>query len=120
MEIIYMQLHIKDNINLQSSVFGYKNKLIRLLWGVIYHCAFRFSPVPLFGYRRLVPRCFGAKVGDKVNVYPTAKIWLPSNLTIVDSLTLGLNVNIYNEGKIIIGKNIIVSQGVHLCASSHD
>jgi putative colanic acid biosynthesis acetyltransferase WcaF len=113
-------MEIKKKNNLQSPVFGYKNKLIRVLWGIIYYCAFRFSPVPFFGYRRLILRCFGAKVGKKVNVYPSAKIWLPSNLIIDDFSTLGPNVNIYNQATITLGKHIIVSQGAYLCASSHD
>jgi putative colanic acid biosynthesis acetyltransferase WcaF len=113
-------MKIKNKTNLQSSVFSYKNKLIRVLWGIIYYFIFRFSPVPLFGFRRFVLRFFGAKIGNKVNVYPSAKIWLPSNLTIDDFSTLGPNVNIYNQGEIILGKNIIVSQGAYLCASTHD
>jgi putative colanic acid biosynthesis acetyltransferase WcaF len=113
-------MEIKKKNNLQSPVFGYKNKLIRVLWGIIYYCAFRFSPVTFFGYRRLILRCFGAKVGKKVNVYPSAKIWLPSNLIIDDFSTLGPNVNIYNQATITLGKHIIVSQGAYLCASSHD
>jgi putative colanic acid biosynthesis acetyltransferase WcaF len=111
---------IQDKTKLQSSVFSYKNKLIRVLWSIIYHLLFRYSPVPLFGYRRLILRCFGAKVGEKVNVYPSARIWLPGNLSIDDFSTLGPYVNVYNQGKISLGKNIIVSQGAYLCASTHD
>lgn len=115
-----MKLQIKNKKTLNSPVFSIKNKLTRVLWGIIYHLFFRFSPIPLFGFRRLVLRSFGAKVGEKVNVYPSAKIWLPSNLAIDDFSTLGPNVNVYNQGEITLGKNIIVSQGAYLCASTHD
>jgi putative colanic acid biosynthesis acetyltransferase WcaF len=34
--------------------------------------------------------------------------------------TLGPFVNVYNQGLITIGKEVIISQGSHLCASTHD
>ena len=33
---------------------------------------------------------------------------------------IGPNTRIYNRGKIIIGDNAVVSQGVYLCTASHD
>jgi putative colanic acid biosynthesis acetyltransferase WcaF len=37
-----------------------------------------------------------------------------------DGSTLGPSVNVYNQGKITVARNAIISQGAHLCASTHD
>lgn len=106
--------------SLQSPVFSKANKLARILWMIVYHSVFKWSPVPFFGYRRMLLRLFGANVGVGVNVYPTAMIWLPSNLTLHAGSSVGPHVKIYNQGEIVIGKNSIISQYSYLCASTHD
>jgi putative colanic acid biosynthesis acetyltransferase WcaF len=103
-----------------KSTFSFKANFIRLLWSVVYYLLFRFSPLYLVGYRRFILIIFGAKIDMNVNIYPCAKIWLPSNLSMKKSSCLGRNVNIYNQGHISIGKNTIISQNSHLCASSHN
>lgn len=113
-----MEVKIKNNLH--SPVFDLRNKLTRVFWAVIYLTSFRLSPVPLFGVRRWILRAFGARIEDGANIYPSVKIWLPSNLEVGFGATLGPNVIVYNQGKIKVGRNTIVSQGVHLCASTHD
>jgi putative colanic acid biosynthesis acetyltransferase WcaF len=113
-------MKVKAKTNRDSAVFSLENKLIRALWAVVYITLFRFSPPGFFAFRRLLLRAFGAGVGRNVLVYPSVKIWLPSNLVLEESATLGPNVNVYNQGKITLGRNTIVSQGAHLCASTHD
>ena len=106
--------------SLHSPVFSYRHKLIRLFWGGIYLFFFKYSPVPFFSYRRSLLRLFGAKLSSKTHIYPSAKIWFPLNLAMARGATIGPNVIIYNQGNINIGINSIVSQGAHLCASTHD
>jgi putative colanic acid biosynthesis acetyltransferase WcaF len=113
-------MDVKEKKSLSSPVFSVKNKLVRVLWRCAYIGLFRFTPIPLFGLRRFVLRCFGATVGLNVNIYPTCKIWLPSNLIINNGSGIGPNVNVYNQGEVTIGENVIVSQGAHLCASTHN
>ena len=112
--------NVKTKTDLHSATFSLSHKLIRTFWACIYNVFIRFSPVPLFRYRRWVLGLFGCKLASNVNVYPSVKIWLPSNLSIGKGSTLGPNVNVYNQGEIIICENVIVSQGAHLCASTHD
>jgi putative colanic acid biosynthesis acetyltransferase WcaF len=81
---------------------------------------FRLSPRPLFGWRRFVLRCFGAKVGRDVNIYPSARIEIPWNLSIDDEASLGENVLVYSLGPVRIGSRTTVSHNAHLCAGSHD
>lgn len=109
-----------EKIDLHSSVFSMKNKLLRVIWGVVYIILFRFTPKNLFGFRRFILKCFGSNITSSSRVYPSCKIWLPSNLTMGDDSTLGPKVNCYNQGHITIKNKVIISQGAHLCASTHN
>lgn len=111
---------VKQKSSLGDPVFSLSNKVFRVIWALIYIVFFRFSPTPLFAYRRIVLRAFGAKIERGVKIYPSVKIWLPSNLLMSSGSTLGPNVHIYNQGRIEIGRSTIVSQGAYLCASTHD
>ena len=104
----------------KKSPFGLKIFLIRIIWLLTYYLLFRFSPLYLCGYRSFILRIFGAKIETKVRIYPSVKIWLPSNLSIKKGSAIGADVNIYNQGHISIGRNVIISQYAHLCASSHN
>jgi len=92
----------------------------RVIWMLIGKPLFRFSPRPLFGWRRFVLRCFGAKVGAGVNIYPSATVYFPWNLSIDDWSAVGENALIYNLGPVSIGEQVTISQNVHLCAGTHD
>jgi putative colanic acid biosynthesis acetyltransferase WcaF len=75
---------------------------------------------PIFFYRRYILNLFGAVIALEVNVYPLVKIWFPSNLKMDTGSSVGHNVYIFNQGSISIGERSIISQGAHLCASTHD
>lgn len=81
---------------------------------------FRFSPRPLFGWRRFLLRCFGARVGEQVHVYPSARIIVPWNLDIGDRASIGEHALIYNLGPVRIGARATISHLAHLCAGTHD
>jgi len=95
------------------------NKLARAAWGVVRVLLFRPTPAPLHAWRRLLLRSFGARVGNRVAVYPSAIIWAPWNLTIDEGATIGGDAIIYNVDRITIGKHGVISQGAHLCTASH-
>ncbi len=100
--------------------FTVKNRIGRVLWSVVSILFFRFSPKPLHGWRTFLLRCFGAKIGRSVHVYPGAKIWAPWNLEISDEGGVANGAILYTQGKIFIGKKAVISQGAHLCAGTHD
>ena len=71
-------------------------------------------------YRIFILKCFGAQVEYSTHVYASAKIWAPWNLKMGNFSTLGPGVHCYNQGKITIGSNTVISQKSYLCASTHD
>jgi putative colanic acid biosynthesis acetyltransferase WcaF len=71
-------------------------------------------------WRVCILKCFGAKIEWSSHVYASAKIWAPWNLEMGTNATLGPYVDCYNQGKISIGANTVISQKTYLCASSHD
>jgi putative colanic acid biosynthesis acetyltransferase WcaF len=100
--------------------FSLKNRVARLIWIIIGGLFFRLSPKPFHKWRSFVLRCFGAKVGKGVHVYPGVKIWAPWNLTLADGCGVANGAILYSQGKISIGKTAVISQGAHICAGTHD
>ena len=99
---------------------GWRNKLVRLLWQVVWSVAFRPTPPPLHGWRCFLLRRFGATLGRGVHIYPSARIWAPWNLVMADHACLGRQVDCYNVAPVRIGTRAIISQYSYLCTASHD
>jgi putative colanic acid biosynthesis acetyltransferase WcaF len=96
------------------------DKLRRLLWGLAEATLYRWSPVSFHGWRRLMLKLFGARVGAGAHPYPSAHIWAPWNLEMGDRSCLGPRSICYTVGWVRLGADAIVSQGAHLCAATHD
>ena len=91
----------------------------RVVWTLI-QPLFRFSPRPCFAWRRFLLRCFGAKLGRNVHVYPSAMIYFPWNLEAGEKSAIGEYAYIYNLGRETIGACATISHRAHLCAVTHD
>ena len=91
----------------------------RILWS-LGRWLIRLSPRPCFGWRRVVLRLFGARVGAHVNVYPSTHLYMPWNVEIGDWTALGEDVFVYSLGKVSIGKSVTLSYRAHVCAGTHD
>ncbi len=100
--------------------FTLGNRLFRVLWRMSWLLLARFTPPPLHGWRRLVLRLFGARIGRNARVHGSVVIWLPGNLELGDSVLIGPGARLYNQGRIAIGARSVVSQRAHICASTHD
>lgn len=96
------------------------NKLARSAWEIVRMLLFRPTPAPLHAWRRFILRSFGARIGHRVAVYPSALIWAPWNLAIDAGATIGGGAIIYNVDHITVGRYAVISQGAHLCTASHD
>lgn len=105
--------------NRKTVKYSQKELVLRVIWGIC-NFFFRNSPRIFFRFRRWLLRIFGANIGIKVNIYPSAIIYMPWNLTIGDYSAIGEDALIYNLGKVSIGKNATISHRAHLCAGTHD
>jgi len=92
----------------------------RFIWSILYLVFFRPSPRLAYGWRNMILRILGAKIGKSVKIFPSVKITYPWNLEIDDESIISWNVQIYNLGKITIGKATIISQNAHICAGNHN
>lgn len=100
--------------------FSLGNRIKRIVWNFFYIIFFRYSPRPFHGWRAFLLRIFGAKTGKGVHVYSSVKIWAPWNLELHDECGIGDYATLYSQGKIIIGKRAIISQGSYICTGTHD
>ena len=104
----------------QPSTHNLRNRAGRALWGVAWALLYRPSPRMLHGWRRLLLRLFGAKVGAGAHPYPGARIWAPWNLELGSNSSLADRADCYCVDKIRVGSGVTVSQYVFLCAATHD
>lgn len=102
------------------SPHSFKNRLMRLVWGIVQATLFRFSPKPMLRWRVFLLKLFGAKVTYKSRIYPKAKIWGPWNLVMGDYATLADDVDCYCVDTITIGESTTISQYTYLCGATHE
>jgi len=100
--------------------FSLSNRLSRLVWNVTYCLLFRLTPNIMHSWRAFLLRMFGARIAPGAHVYPGVKIWAPWNLEIGEEAGIANGAILYSQGKISIGKRVVISQGAHLCAGTHD
>jgi putative colanic acid biosynthesis acetyltransferase WcaF len=96
------------------------NKMMRLLWDICWMLLFRPSPWFWQAPRILLLRIFGAKIGCRVQVMPSVKIWAPWNLSLGDFSTVSHGVDLYCVDHITLGAHATVSQRAFVCTASHD
>jgi putative colanic acid biosynthesis acetyltransferase WcaF len=99
--------------------FRGKSKWTVQLWWFIYAIFFKPSPQVMYGWRRFLLRSFGANIGKKVIIRPTAQITYPWKITIGDYSWIGDEVVLYSLGEIKIGSNTVISQRSYICTGSH-
>jgi acetyltransferase-like isoleucine patch superfamily enzyme len=97
-----------------------RERVLRLLWSIIYRLAFRPTFHNWYGLRAAILRRFGAKLGKNVRIRRTVRIEVPWNLDFADGVSVGDEAILYSLGVIRIGARSFVSQYAHLCAGSHD
>jgi len=100
--------------------FRGKGKIYTQLWWFVQSTLFRLSPKFMYGFRRSLLRFFGARIGEKVLIRPTATITYPWKLTIGDYSWVGDDAVIYNLGQIDIGSNVAIAHRVYLCTGYHE
>ncbi len=113
--------YTKKELPRYTTRFSIGNRMYRLLWAVVRVILFKPFVSQLFnGWRILLLRLFGARIGKHSVVYSSANIWMPSNLEVGDRTCIGPDTFIYNPAKIIMGDKVVISQYSYLCGGSHD
>ncbi|MCR9194861.1 MAG: hypothetical protein NXH88_09030 [Hyphomonas sp.] len=110
---------VDTEANRRARKWTSREQVGRMLWGFALPM-FRFSPRPLWGWRRWLLRAFGAQIDHDVHVHPTVRIAIPWHVTLGRGCAVGDSAILYSLGPIRIGARATVSQGAHLCAGTHD
>ena len=104
----------------QSSFDRGRPGWIILLWwflqGIIFPLTLHSAHAPRVALLRL----FGAKVGRRVMIRPTARFTYPWKISIGDDSWIGDDVVLYSLDRIEIGSHCVISQRSYLCTGSHD
>jgi len=100
--------------------FPLRLRMRRLGWNIAWILLYRPSPRPFHGWRAMLLRAFGAKMGPHCHFYPKSKVWAPWNLICDDQVTAGDGAEIYNPSPMTLGSHAILSQESYLCGATHD
>jgi putative colanic acid biosynthesis acetyltransferase WcaF len=91
-----------------------------LLW-IICSALFFTNPLSLSnGFKKILLRCFGTKMGQGVVIKPSVQIKYPWKLRIGSHSWIGENVWIDNLEEVVIGDNVCISQGAFLLTGNHN
>jgi putative colanic acid biosynthesis acetyltransferase WcaF len=105
---------------LSLSPYSTREKVARMLWGIVQGTVFRLSFHSWYGWRRALLVGFGARLDRAVRIRRTVRIECPWNLAVGHDSAIGDGVFLYCLGPVSIGNRVTVSQGAHLCAGTHD
>lgn len=103
-----------------TSPWSFGDKVRRVMWMFVQAVLFRPSFHNWYGWRRLLLRCFGAKIGRRARFRPSVWIEMPWNIEAGELCAVGDHAILYSLGKIRIGRLVVISQYAHLCAGTHD
>lgn len=102
------------------SPWSTRQKIARMVWYFVQATFFRLSLHNAYGWRALLLRMFGAKLGRHVRIRRTVRIEIPWHLRIGDGTVVGDFAILYSLGRITLGRNVTISQYAHVCAGTHD
>ncbi len=100
--------------------FRGRNKILVQLWYLVQGLFFKLSPHAFNGWRCVLLRAFGSRIGRNVRIRPSATITYPWNVTIGDNSYIGDEVVIYSLGQVSIGDHVSISYRAFLCTGTHD
>jgi putative colanic acid biosynthesis acetyltransferase WcaF len=84
-------------------------------------CVCFLTPLPVpSSLKRVILRCFGARIGRGVILKPRVNIHLPWKLTVGDFAWIGEEAFVLNLERVTIGAHCCISQRAFLCTGNHD
>lgn len=102
------------------STFSLRHRLLRLGFRCGWIALARWTPPPLYRWRRFLLQLCGARLADTARVYGDVIVWWPPHLVMGEHATMGPGVICYNVAPVRLEAYAIVSQRAHLCAGTHD
>jgi putative colanic acid biosynthesis acetyltransferase WcaF len=93
---------------------------VRALWLVVEALVLLNPVVVSYRLKRAVLRLFGASIGEGVLIKPGLHVKYPWRLTVGDHCWLGERAWIDNMEDVVLGSDVVVSQGAYLCTGNHD
>ncbi|HXB94724.1 MAG TPA: WcaF family extracellular polysaccharide biosynthesis acetyltransferase [Puia sp.] len=109
-----------DNSAYRTGIEIGASRLKQIIWYFMNILFFKNSFNIFSGIKVSLLRFFGAKLGKGVVIKPAVNIKYPWKLEVGDHSWIGEEVWIDNLSKIIIGRNVTLSQGSLLLTGSHD
>ena len=100
--------------------FRGRSVLIVQLWWLVQSTLFAMSPQFMYGWRVMLLRLFGAKVGEGVIIRPSVRVTYPWKVKIGKHVWIGDHAELYSLGEIEIGDDVVISQKSYLCTATHD
>src|ERR1700732_4818532 len=80
--------------------FSLGNRIYRAVWSVVWLVFASWTPPQLRPWRRWLLRLFGATIAPTANIYASARIWSPANLSVGDYACIGPRVRVYSMAKV--------------------
>ena len=111
----------KTNLSIyDNSWYKPGRKLVCVLWYFVNVIFFKPHINPSSGFKIILLRLFGAKVGRGVVIKPGVNIKYPWKLEIGNCCWIGENVWVDNLAKVTIEDNVCISQGAMLLCGNHN
>ncbi|MGR9106610.1 MAG: colanic acid biosynthesis acetyltransferase WcaF [Gammaproteobacteria bacterium] len=90
------------------------------LYRLVFCLLIKPSPKFMHGWRRVIYRIFGAKIGKGVKISPSARFLYPWNIAIGNYCWIGDHVDLYSVDKITVGDHVAFAHNVFVFTAAHD
>jgi putative colanic acid biosynthesis acetyltransferase WcaF len=105
----------------KTNKYPLKLKIVRFFWIISWGLISFIFPRAYFNFIKIIIlKLFKAKITFNSVVHSSARIFMPWNLQLEEYSCIGPNVIILNVNKVIISRNVVISQGSYLCTASHN
>jgi putative colanic acid biosynthesis acetyltransferase WcaF len=93
---------------------------VQALWFLLGMPLLRSRVIPFSGFRVLLLRAFGARIGTGAVIKPAVRVKYPWLFEIGNDCWIGEDCWIDNLAPVTLGSNVCISQGAYLCTGNHD
>jgi putative colanic acid biosynthesis acetyltransferase WcaF len=94
-------------------------RLVVYLWSAVELLVVSSAWQPSSRVRTAALRAFGARIGEGVILRPRLRVRFPWKLEVGDHCWIGEDVWFHNQDRLVLGHNVVVSQGTLVTTGSH-